>query len=117
MSKYSFSPDENGFDRFCQICTDTLIKYAPCKKKTVRGNHSPFINKEISEAILNRTQLRNIYLKLRTTESKLACTKQRNHCVTLIRKGKKEYYGSLGVKGCVRHIFASLFCLSKREYL
>ena len=23
LSKYSFSPDENGFDRFCQICTET----------------------------------------------------------------------------------------------
>ena len=33
LSKYSFSPDENGFDHFCQICTDTLNKYAPRKKK------------------------------------------------------------------------------------
>ena len=37
-------------------------------------------------------------MKLRTIESKLAYTKQRNYFVTLIRKGKKEYYGSLGVK-------------------
>ena len=33
LSKYSFSPDESGFDRFCQICNDTLNKYAPRKKK------------------------------------------------------------------------------------
>ena len=33
LSKYSFSLDENGFDHFCQICTDTLNKYAPRKKK------------------------------------------------------------------------------------
>ena len=37
-------------------------------------------------------------MKLRTTESKLAYTKHRNNCVTLIRKGKKENYGSLDVK-------------------
>ena len=84
LSKYCFSPDENGFDRFCQICTDTL--------------DNPFINKEISKAIMKRTQLRNTYLKLRTIESKLAYTKQRNYCVTLTRKGKKEYYDSLDVK-------------------
>ena len=37
-------------------------------------------------------------MKLRTIESKLAYTKQRNYSVTLIRKGKKKYYGSLDVK-------------------
>ena len=60
----------NGFDRFCQICTDTLNKCAPRKKKTIRGNHSPFIKKEISKAIMKRTQLRNICLRLGTIESK-----------------------------------------------
>ena len=33
LCKYSFSPDENGFDQFWQTCTDTLNKYAPRKKK------------------------------------------------------------------------------------
>ena len=47
LSKYSFSQDENGFDRFCQICTDAPNKYAP-RKKTIRGYHSPFKNKQIS---------------------------------------------------------------------
>ena len=35
LSKYSFSPDENGFYCFCQICTDTLNKLV----KEVRGLH------------------------------------------------------------------------------
>ena len=34
---------------------------------------------------------------LRTNKNKLAHTKQRNYCVTLIRKGKKKYYESLDV--------------------
>ena len=62
------------------------------KKNTIRGNHSPFINKEISKAIKKRTRLWNIYFKLRAIESKLVYTKH-----TLI-KGKKEYCGSLDVK-------------------
>ena len=47
---------------------------------------------------MKQTQLRNIYLKLRTISSKLAYTKQRNYCVAIIRKSKKEYYGRLDVK-------------------
>ena len=31
LSKYSFLPDENSFDHFCQICTDALNKYALLK--------------------------------------------------------------------------------------
>ena len=62
---FSRSADENDFDRFCQIYTDTLNKYAPHKTKPIRGNHSLFINKEISKAIIKQTQLINIYLKFR----------------------------------------------------
>ena len=98
LSKYLFSPDWNNFDRLCQICTDTLNKYAPCKKKKkTRKNQSPFINK-ILKTIIKWTKLRNVYLKLRTTESKLAYKKHGNYCVAFIRKGKKEYYGSVDVK-------------------
>ena len=42
LSKYSFPPDENGFDRFCRICTDTLNKYAPCKKKNNKEKSQSF---------------------------------------------------------------------------
>ena len=41
LSKYSFSPDENGFDRFCQICTETLNKYPP-RKKNNKGKLQSF---------------------------------------------------------------------------
>ena len=47
---------------------------------------------------MKRARFQNIYLKLRTNESKLAYTKQQNYCFTLIRKSKKEYYGSLDAK-------------------
>ena len=28
LSQHSISPDENGFDRFCHICLDTIKKCA-----------------------------------------------------------------------------------------
>ena len=47
------------------------------------------MNKEIARTIIKQTQLQNIYMKIRTTESNVAYTKQRFYCVTLITKRKK----------------------------
>ena len=55
----SISPDENGFLNFCKVCTETLNKHASSKRRRIRGNQSPFINKEISKAIMKITELRN----------------------------------------------------------
>ena len=66
----SISPDKNRFLNFYKICTDTLNKHAPRKRKTIRGNQSPFINKEISKAIMKRTELRNKFLKHKADESR-----------------------------------------------
>ena len=75
-----------------------LDQYAPRKKKYVRGNHSPFTNKNLSKAIMLRTKLRNIFLKNRTEENKNSYTKLRNFCVTLLRKSKREYFNNLNEK-------------------
>ena len=83
---------------FLISCNKIQDQYAPQKKKYVRGNHSPFINKNLSEAIMLRTKLRNIFLKNRTEENKDRYTKQRNLCVTLLRKIKREYFNNLNEK-------------------
>ena len=89
--------DEN-FRNFTSSCNIILNKQAPQKKKYVRGNQSPFMNKDLSKAIMKRTKLRNVFLKNRTEENRNHYTKQRNLCVTLLRKSKREFYGSLNVK-------------------
>ena len=45
-----------------------------------------------------RTRLRNIFLKNRSEENKINYNKQRNLCVTLLRKSKKQYYQNLSVE-------------------
>ena len=50
-------------DRFYKICSDVLQDHAPRKKKYVRGNNKPFMNKTLSKAIMKRTRLRNKFLK------------------------------------------------------
>ena len=72
-----------GFLNFCcKLCTETLNKFAPRKRKPLRENQSPFINKEISKAIMKRTELRNKFLKHKAHESRQAFVKKRNYCVS-----------------------------------
>ena len=39
-------------------------------KKYTRGNHLPFMNKELFKEIMNRTRLRNVYLTKRSDGNK-----------------------------------------------
>ena len=77
------------------IFMELLNKVAPLKTKYLRANYSKFITKELSKAIMLRTKLRNQFLKKRTSEAKLKYNKQRNLCVSLLRKAKRNYYENL----------------------
>ena len=56
------------------------------------------MNKILSKAIMQRSKLRNIFLKNRTEENRNNYAKQMNLCVTLLRKSKREFYGNLNEK-------------------
>ena len=47
------------------------------------------------------------YAKSKTDENKRQYIKQRNDCVSLIRKSKKKYYSSLDVKNITDNITSS----------
>lgn len=55
----------------------------------IRSNHSHSIYKTILKANMDQSQLRNKFLKTSSNESKRALT-QRNCCLTLVRKAKKD---------------------------
>ena len=50
-------------DSFYKVSTEVLNQHAPRKKKYVRGNNKRFMNKALSKAIMQRTKLRNKFLK------------------------------------------------------
>ena len=56
------------------------------------------MNNEISKAIMTRTRLRNRFLKNRSNRNRDLFRKQRNLCVTLLRKSKKDYFSNLNEK-------------------
>ena len=101
LSKENFINNDDGFQRFCDISLNALNKHAPCKKKHARGNQMPFLNKDLSKAIMTRTKLRNIFLQNKSEENKTRYTKQRNFSVSLLRKTKKRYYENLNEKSVV----------------
>ena len=85
-------------NKYVTVCIDTLNNHAPSKKKYIRGNDLTFMNKELSKEIMHRTRLWNNFLRNRSDENKRKYSKQRNYCVSLLRKTKKTYGSNLNEK-------------------
>ena len=84
-------------NNFAISCKNVLDKFAPWKKKYVRGNHSPFMNKALSKAITVRTKLRNTSLKIES--KKIRKTTICNEIiVSLLQKSKRDYHNKLNQK-------------------
>ena len=56
------------------------------------------MNKALSKAIMQRTNLRNKFLKEPSVANKFSYNKQRNWCVSLLRKEKKNFFANLNEK-------------------
>ena len=75
-----------------------LEQRAPRKKMFLRANNSPFMNKKLSKAIMARSRYKNRYTKNPTSENKMKYNKQRNICVNMLKKAKREYYINIDIK-------------------
>ena len=77
------------------------------------------MNETLSKAIMLRTNLRNKFLKNRSNEIETNYVKQRNHCVSLPKKMKREYYSNLDEKkkSAIRRHFGKLLnqCYSRKS--
>ena len=69
---------ELDFATLRKIFIEILDKFAPLQKKYIRANHSKFVTKELSKAIMLRSKLRNQLLKTKSQESKMKYNKQKN---------------------------------------
>ena len=94
----SFKKNQNNdFYTFTVKIKKVLDKHAPLKEKHVRYNQGPFMSKTLRKAIMNRSRLLNKFRREKSESSKLAYKKQRNYCVKLLRKTKREFYNNLHV--------------------
>ena len=91
LSANSDDPHEN-YSNLSQTFSKVVQKHARLKKKILRGNHSPFINREFRKEIYKRSRLRKHFWKGPSKENELLCKTQRNKCVSLRRKCIKSYF-------------------------
>ena len=84
----------NNTLNFCdfQNTFTTFHKHAPIKKKILRFNNNPFMSKALRKAIMHRSKLKYIFNKKRADVNWANYKKQRNFCVTLLWRTKKEYF-------------------------
>ena len=57
----------------------------------LRANNSNCVTKNLKKAIMKSSKLRNKYLRERTNEAKSIYNKQRNLCLIILRKNKRDY--------------------------
>ena len=62
----------------------TLTKHEPLKKRYVRANKAPFINKTITKENMKRSRLRNKFFNTKSEIDRKAYNKQRNYSATFI---------------------------------
>ena len=67
------------------------------KKKYIRANQSNFMTRKLSKAIMKRSKLRNRFLKEKSEASRKAYNIQRNYCVNLLKKTKREYFANIKI--------------------
>ena len=88
-------------DELIDLTRNIVQKHAPLKKRYVRGNQSPFVNKKLSKAIMIRSKLRKKFLKTKSVEEQINYKKQRNYCVSLLRKSKIDYYENIDERNII----------------
>ena len=90
--------DNTCYDKFENTFKETLDKHAAIKEKNVRANNAPFMNKTLSKAIMNRSRLKNKFHQNPNKLNESRYKQQRNYCVNLTRRVKKDYYANLDIK-------------------
>ena len=91
------NPNNICYATFENIFMNLLNKHAKVKKKLLRANNAPFMTKALSKAIMNRSRLKNRFLKNPSKDNELKYKKQRNYVVGLLKKEKKKYFTNLNL--------------------
>ena len=86
---------DRSYDEFDRKFTEVLNKHAPKKKKWLRGNQKPHINKTLRHEIMKWSKLKNIANKTKNTSNVMKYKKQRNYVVQLNKKAKLEYSNNI----------------------
>ena len=86
---------QNQYKPKWRICLISVCSHTLNHSQTIKRTIKPFMTKTLSKSITERTHLRNTFLKNPIIANKLAYTKQRKFCISLLAKVKREYFSNL----------------------
>ena len=89
--------NDTSYKSFESIFFNALNIYAPLKTKMLRFNNSAFMTKNLRKEIMKRSKLKNNFNKNRNHENWCKYKTQRNYCVNLLRKSKKQYFSNINI--------------------
>ena len=89
---------DDSYSKLTEIFSEVLEKHAPTNLKTFRGNQAPFMNKELSKVIMNKSRIKNKYLKWPSRENYLAYKKMKKKCNNLVKSRRKGISKKMLVK-------------------
>ena len=87
-----------NYSTFQNIFLQLLNTHAPVKKKVQKFNNNRFMTKQLRNAFMWRSRLKNIYNKTRSPENWDNYKKERNFCVDLLRKTKGFHFEQINIK-------------------
>ena len=77
---------DDPYFKLTELFSSILNKHAPIKSKQIRGNQAPFVSKSLSKIIMQKSKVRNKYLKWPSHENFLNYKKVKNKSSSLVRK-------------------------------
>ena len=83
---------EDPYTKLSEIFSEVLNYHALLKQKSVRGNHAPFMTRELSKAIMTKSKVKNSYIKWPSRENLVAYKKNKKKCNSLTRKAKRKFF-------------------------
>ena len=90
MKGDTYKNKRDMFSNYTETFRRVLDKHAPLKTKRLRGNQSPFMTKELSKAVMNKSTPQNKYIKWPSRENLLAMKRTKN-CNNLTRTKKTPF--------------------------
>ena len=69
MNKGEVYNIDNPYDDFCNLFKTITDKDAPIKQRKVTGNNALFMTKELRKSTMDRSRMRNKYLKYPSREN------------------------------------------------
>ena len=87
------------FSTLTETFRKVLDKHASLETKRVRGNQSPFMTKELSKVVMNKSKTRNKYIKQLSRENFLAIKTAKNYSNNLTRTTKKNFFQNVTKSG------------------